>query len=101
LHKPGKCCARKGACARKGTTVPYLLSLAEAVGARRFRQATREFVKAYAAGVTAEEFDGLFSLFTWNKGVAHLLLKSGRALYSAHINLLKIKKRKVKRAAQL
>jgi len=47
----------------------YLLSLAEAVGARRFRQATREFVKAYAAGVTVEEFDELFSLFVWNEGV--------------------------------
>jgi len=52
-----------------GQKTRYLLSLAEAVGARRFRQATREFVKAYAAGVTVEEFDELFSLFVWNEGV--------------------------------
>ena len=47
----------------------YLLSLANAVGARRFRQATRELVKAYSLGVSVEELDELFSLFVWNEGV--------------------------------
>ena len=46
-----------------------LLSLANAVGAGRFRQATRELVKAYALGVTVAELDELFSLFVWNGGV--------------------------------
>ena len=45
-----------------------LLSLANGVGAGRFRQATRELVKAYALGVTVAELDELFSLFVWNGG---------------------------------
>lgn len=45
-----------------------LLSLANAVGASRLRQATRELVKAYAAGTTIAEFDELFCLFVWNQG---------------------------------
>lgn len=47
----------------------YMLSLANGVGARRFRQATRELVKAYAAGVTVAELDELFSIFMWNHGI--------------------------------
>jgi alkylhydroperoxidase/carboxymuconolactone decarboxylase family protein YurZ len=47
----------------------YLLSLANAVGVGRFRQATRELVKAYAAGVTVAELDELFSMFVWNQGI--------------------------------
>ena len=46
----------------------YLLSLANAVGAGRMRQATRELVKAYADGVTVEELDELFALLAWNHG---------------------------------
>jgi len=46
-----------------------LLSLANGVGARRFRQATRELVKAYAMGATVAELDELFSMFVWNGGV--------------------------------
>ncbi len=45
-----------------------LLSLSNAVGAGRFRQATRELVKAYAFGVTIPELDELFALFAWNGG---------------------------------
>lgn len=46
-----------------------LLSLANGVGAGRFRQATRELVKAYALGVSVAELDELFSMFVWNGGV--------------------------------
>lgn len=46
----------------------YLLSLANAVGGGRFRQATRELVKAYAIGTTVPEMDDLFCLFVWNQG---------------------------------
>jgi alkylhydroperoxidase/carboxymuconolactone decarboxylase family protein YurZ len=46
-----------------------LLSLANGVGAGRYRQATRELVKAYALGVSVAELDELFSLFVWNGGV--------------------------------
>ena len=46
-----------------------LLSLANGVGAGRFRQATRELVKAYATGVSVAELDELFAMFVWNGGV--------------------------------
>jgi alkylhydroperoxidase/carboxymuconolactone decarboxylase family protein YurZ len=46
-----------------------LLSLAHGVGAGRLRQATRELIKAYALGVTVDEFDELFSLLVWNGGI--------------------------------
>ncbi|MCD6208425.1 MAG: DUF2249 domain-containing protein [Methanosarcinales archaeon] len=49
----------------------YLLSLANGVGAGRLRQATRELVKAYYAGVTVSELDELFTLFVWNQGVGN------------------------------
>ncbi len=49
----------------------FMLSLSNAVGARRFRQATRELIKAYYLGVTVEQMDELFSLFVWNQGMGH------------------------------
>ena len=49
----------------------FLLSLANAVGSKRFRQATRELIKAYYLGVTVEQMDELFSLFVWNQGMGH------------------------------
>lgn len=47
----------------------YLLSLANATGALRFRQATRELLKAYATGVTIRELDEIFALLAWNQGI--------------------------------
>jgi hypothetical protein len=47
-----------------------LLSLTMAVGAGRYRQATRELVKAYALGVSVGELDEVFSLIIWNQSVA-------------------------------
>lgn len=55
----------------------YLLSLANAVGARRFRQATRELVKAYAGGTTVAELDELFCLFVWNQGAGEFASEVG------------------------
>jgi hypothetical protein len=54
-----------------------LLSLANGVGAGRFRQATRELVKAYALGVSVNEMDELFSLFVWNGGVGNFASEIG------------------------
>jgi len=51
--------------------IKFLLSLANAVGSNRFRQATRELIKAYSLGVTVAQLDELFSLFVWNQGVGH------------------------------
>lgn len=43
--------------------IKLLLSMSNAIGASRFRQATRELIKAYSLGVTVKELDELFSLF--------------------------------------
>ncbi len=49
----------------------FLLSLSNAVGSGRMKQATRELIKAYFLGVTVEQLDELFSLFIWNQGIGH------------------------------
>lgn len=68
----------------------YLLSLANGVGAGRFRQATRELVKAYSVGVTTAELDELFSMFVWNQGVGTFASEIGTSpLFSAYM-LIKI-----------
>ncbi|NLO15526.1 MAG: DUF2249 domain-containing protein [Clostridiales bacterium] len=54
-----------------------LLSMSNAIGASRFRQATRELIKAYSLGVTVEEMDELFSLFAWNQGIGHFSSEIG------------------------
>ncbi|MGP1523254.1 MAG: DUF2249 domain-containing protein [Treponema sp.] len=54
-------------------SLPYemrlLLSLANAVGAGRMRQASRELIKAYARGVDSAVFDDVFELLAWNQGI--------------------------------
>ena len=54
-----------------------LLSMSNAIGASRFRQATRELIKAYSLGVSVEELDELFSLFAWNQGIGHFSSEIG------------------------
>ncbi|MDP0489193.1 MAG: hypothetical protein Q7K36_06720 [Fusobacterium sp. JB020] len=54
-----------------------LLSLANAVGAGRYRQATRELIKAYSIGLKTEELDELFSLFAWNQGIGYFSSEIG------------------------
>jgi alkylhydroperoxidase/carboxymuconolactone decarboxylase family protein YurZ len=62
-----------------------LLSLANGVGAGRYRQAARELVKAYSIGVTIAELDELFSLFVWNQGVGNFASEIGpSALFGAY-----------------
>jgi hypothetical protein len=51
--------------------------MSNAIGASRFRQATRELIKAYSLGVTVPELDELFSLFAWNQGVGHFSSEIG------------------------
>lgn len=68
----------------------YLLSLSNAVGAHRYRQATRELVKAYAAeGLTVAELDELFSLFVWNQGAGHFASEIGPSQLFAAYQLIK------------
>ena len=45
------------------------MALGVGVGAGRLRQATRELIKAYAAGVTVEQLDEVFSLLVWMQGI--------------------------------
>ncbi len=69
--------------------LPYetrlLLSLSNAVGAGRMRQASRELIKAYSVGVKSEVFDDLFELFAWNQGIGHFASEIGQsALFKAY-----------------
>ncbi len=57
-----------------------LLSMANAVGASRFRQATRELIKAYSLGVTTAELDEVFTLFAWNQGIGHFSSEIGPSI---------------------
>ncbi len=49
----------------------FLISMANAVGSGRIRQATRELIKAYFLGVTVEQLEELFALIIWNQGIGH------------------------------
>lgn len=48
-----------------------LLSLANAVGAGRNRQAIREILKAYANGLDSRALDDVFEQFAWNMGIGY------------------------------
>lgn len=48
----------------------YLIAFGVGVGAGRMRQATRELIKAYAAGATVEELDEIYALFIWLEGAS-------------------------------
>ena len=70
-------------------TLPYetrlLLSLANAVGAGRMRQASRELVKAYIYGVDSAVFDDVFELLAWNQGIGYFSSEIGpSALFQAY-----------------
>ena len=70
-----------------------LLSLANGVGAGRFRQATRELVKGYASGVTSAEYDELFAMFVWNQGVGYFASEIGPStLFGAYQTIKKLEK---------
>ena len=62
-----------------------LLSLANAGGAGRMRQATRELVKAYIHGVSSKELDDVFELLVWNQGIGFFSSEIGPSvLFSAY-----------------
>ncbi len=74
---------------RQNRTLSYetrlLLSLANAVGAGRMRQAVRELVKAYIHGVSSKELGDVFELLVWNQGVGFFSSEIGpSALFSAY-----------------
>lgn len=61
--------------------LPYetrlLLSLMNAVGAGRMRQATRELVKAYIHGLDSAALDDVFELIAWNQGIGYFSSEVG------------------------
>ncbi len=69
--------------------LPYetrlLLSLTNAVGAGRMRQATRELVKAYIHGLDSAAFDDVFELLVWNQGIGYFSSEIGPStLFAAY-----------------
>lgn len=48
-----------------------LLSLTNAVGSGRIKQATRELIKSYYLGTSVAELEEIFALIVWNQGIGH------------------------------
>lgn len=48
-----------------------LLSMSNAIGAGRDRQALRELMKAYANGIDSRAFDDVFEQVAWNMGIGY------------------------------
>ncbi len=81
-------------------TIPYemrlMLSLSNAVGAGRMRQATRELIKAYVHGVTSDYFDDLFEMFAWNQGIGYFSSEIGPSTLFQAYKLIKNQEKKGK-----
>ena len=76
----------------------YLLSLANEAGARRFRQATYDLIKAYATGVTVAELDELSGMFTQNQGVGAFASEIGPwPLFDAYQLIKRLEKKGMSR----
>lgn len=83
--------------------LPYetrlLLSLTNAVGAGRMRQATRELVKAYIHGVKSAAFDDVFELLIWNQGIGYFSSEIGPfTLFAAYKTIKQMEKQGKERA---
>ena len=77
--------------------LPYemrlLLSLTNAVGAGRMRQATRELVKAYIHGLDSAAFDDVFELLAWNQGIGYFSSEIGPStLFQAYKTIKNMEK---------
>jgi len=82
--------------------LPYemrlLLSLTNAVGAGRMRQATRELVKAYIHGLDSAALDDVFELLAWNQGIGFFSSEIGPStLFAAYKYIKMAEKRGVAR----
>ena len=73
--------------------LPYemrlLLSLTNAVGAGRMRQATRELVKAYIHGLDSRALDDVFELLAWNQGIGYFSSEIGPSTLFAACKTIK------------
>ncbi len=77
--------------------LPYemrlLLSLTNAVGAGRMRQATRELVKAYIHGLNSAALDDVFELLAWNQGIGFFSSEIGPStLFAAYKTIKNMEK---------
>ncbi|MBP3802906.1 MAG: DUF2249 domain-containing protein [Oribacterium sp.] len=77
--------------------LPYeirlLLSLTNAVGAGRMRQATRELVKAYIHGLDSAALDDVFELLVWNQGIGYFSSEIGPStLFAAYKTIKNMEK---------
>lgn len=82
--------------------LPYetrlLLSLTNAVGANRMRQATRELVKAYIHGLDSAALDDVFELLAWNQGIGYFSSEIGPStLFQAYKSIKNMEKNGVSR----
>lgn len=80
-----------------GRYLPYetrlLLSLTNAVGAGRMRQATRELVKAYIHGLDSRALDDVFELLAWNQGIGYFSSEIGPStLFAAYKTIRNMEK---------
>ncbi len=78
--------------------LPYemrlLLSLTNAVGAGRMRQATRELVKAYIHGLDSGALDDVFELLAWNQGIGYFSSEIGPStLFAAYKTIKNMEKK--------
>lgn len=78
--------------------LPYemrlLLSLTNAVGAGRMRQATRELVKAYIHGLDSAALDDVFELLVWNQGIGYFSSEIGPStLFAAYKTIKNMEKK--------
>ena len=83
--------------------LPYemrlLLSLTNAVGAGRMRQATRELVKAYIHGLDSAALDDVFELLAWNQGIGYFSSEIGPStLFAAYKTIKNMEKQGKDRA---
>ncbi len=84
--------------------LPYemrlLLSLTNAVGAGRMRQATRELVKAYIHGLDSCALDDVFELLAWNQGIGYFSSEIGPStLFQAYKSIKNMEKQGKERGA--
>ncbi len=83
-----------------GQKTRILVSLANGVGAGRFRQATRELIKGYSMGITSAEYDELFASFIWNQGVGTFASEIGPStLFGAYRKIKRLERKEMPRAA--
>lgn len=85
--------------------LPYetrlLLSLANAVGAGRMRQATRELIKAYAQGTETAALDDVFELLAWNQGIGFFSSEIGPSTLFKAYAYIKQQEQKGKNRAEI